>query len=99
MSWTAPASGGGPPTSYTITPYIGSAAQTPTTVTGTPPATSTTITGLTPGTAYTFTVTASNPPADGRGLRRIERGDADRRRRAGGADRRHGRRPTRSPRS
>jgi hypothetical protein len=64
VSWTAPATGG-PPTSYDITPYIGSAAQTPTTVTGTPPATSKTITGLTPGTAYTFKVTASNPSGSG----------------------------------
>ena len=64
MSWTAPATGG-PPTSYDITPYIGSAAQTATTVTGTPPATSKTITGLTPGTAYTFKVTASNPSGSG----------------------------------
>ena len=64
VSWTAPATGG-PPTSYDITPYIGSAAQTATTVTGTPPATSKTITGLTPGTAYTFKVTASNPSGSG----------------------------------
>jgi hypothetical protein len=64
VSWTAPATGG-PPTSYDITPYIGSAAQTPTTVTGTPPATSKTITGLAPGTAYTFKVTASNPSGSG----------------------------------
>ena len=77
--------------SYTITPYIGSTAQTPTTVTGTPPATSKTVTGLTAGTAYTFTVTASNPSGSGPELRRIQRGHADRRRRAGGADRRHGR--------
>ena len=39
VSWTAPSTGG-PPTSYKITPYIGAAAQTATTVTGTPPATS-----------------------------------------------------------
>ena len=64
VSWTAPATGG-PPTSYDITPYIDSAAQTPTTVTGTPPATTKTITGLTPGTAYTFKVTASNPGGSG----------------------------------
>ena len=64
VSWTAPATGG-PPTSYDITPYIGSTAQTVTTVTGTPPATSKTITGLTPGTAYTFKVTASNPSGAG----------------------------------
>jgi hypothetical protein len=59
VSWTAP-SGGTAPQSYTITPYIGSQAQTPTVIKGSPPATSTTITGLTGGTAYTFTVTASN---------------------------------------
>jgi hypothetical protein len=60
VSWSAPANGGSPITSYTVTPYIGSTAQTPTTVTGSPPATSTTITGLTNGTSYTFTVTATN---------------------------------------
>ena len=59
VSWTAPSSGGDP-TSYRITPYIGSQAQTPTTITGTPPATSTTISGLTAGTAYTFRVQARN---------------------------------------
>jgi Domain of unknown function (DUF4082)/Fibronectin type III domain len=60
VSWTAPANGGSPITSYTVTPFIGSTAQTPVTVTGSPPATSTTVTGLTNGTAYTFTVTATN---------------------------------------
>ena len=60
VSWTAPSNGGSPTTSYTITPFIGSAAQTATTITGSPPATSTTITGLTNGTTYTFTVTATN---------------------------------------
>ena len=35
VTWSAPASGGSV-TTYTITPYIGSTAQTPTTVTGTP---------------------------------------------------------------
>jgi hypothetical protein len=64
VSWTAP-SGGGPVTSYKLTPYIGSTAQTAKTVTGTPPATTTTISGLTPGTAYTFTVRASNQGGSG----------------------------------
>ena len=62
VSWTAPSNGGSPITSYTITPYIGSTAQTTlaSTVTGSPPATSATVTGLTNGTTYTFTVIASN---------------------------------------
>ena len=64
INWTAPTSGG-PVTSYTITPFIGSTAQTPTTINGTPPATNTTISGLTPGTSYTFTVQASNPNGSG----------------------------------
>ena len=58
VSWTAPSNGGSTITSYTVTPYIGGTAQTPSTVSGT--TTSTTITGLTNGTAYTFTVTATN---------------------------------------
>lgn len=60
VSWTAPADGGSPITSYTVTPYIGATAQAPTTISGNPPATTATITGLTPGVAYTFTVTATN---------------------------------------
>ena len=60
VSWTAPSNGGSPITSYTITPFIGTNAQTPTTITGSPPATGATITGLTNGTAYTFAVTATN---------------------------------------
>ena len=93
MSWTAPPTGG-PPTSYNVTPYIGTTAQTPTTVTGTPPATSTTVTGLTNGTAYTFKVTATNAVGDA-AVRRLQRGHPDRGRRARRADRRHGRRPAR----
>ena len=65
LTWTAPANGGSPITSYTITPYIGSAAQTPTVITGSPPATSATVSGLTDGTAYTFTVTATNSVGTG----------------------------------
>jgi hypothetical protein len=60
LSWTAPSNGGSAITSYTVTPYIGSAAQTPVTVSGSPPATQTTVTGLTNGTSYTFTVSATN---------------------------------------
>ena len=65
VSWTAPDNGGSAITSYTVTPYIGSAAQTPVTVSGSPPATSTTVTGLTNGTSYTFTVSAANAVGSG----------------------------------
>ena len=60
MTWTAPDDGGSPITGYTVTPYIGSAAQTPTAVSGPNPPTKATISGLTNGTSYTFTVTATN---------------------------------------
>jgi hypothetical protein len=61
VSWTAPAQGQSPITSYTVTPYLnGVIAQTPKVVTGSPPATSTTVTGLTTGANYTFVVTATN---------------------------------------
>ncbi len=60
INWTAPWNGGSPITSYTITPYIGSTAQTATTINGSPPVTDATLTNLTNGTAYTFTVTATN---------------------------------------
>ena len=66
VNWTAPSNNGGSTiTKYTVTPFIGSTAQTPVTVTGSPPATSTTVTGLTNGTSYTFTVTATNAVGDG----------------------------------
>ena len=63
VSWTAPSEGGAV-TSYKITPYIGSTAQTPVTITGTPPATSTTIGGLSTS-SYTFTVQAINAAGAG----------------------------------
>jgi hypothetical protein len=63
VSWTAPGNGGSPITGYTVTPFIGSVAQTPVVVNGS--ATSTTITGLTNGTAYTFTVSATNSVGTG----------------------------------
>jgi hypothetical protein len=65
VTWTAPSPGTSPITSYTITPYIGTAAQPARTVTGSPPSTSTTISGLTNGTAYTFTVSATNAVGTG----------------------------------
>jgi len=65
VSWTAPSDGGSPITRYTVTPYIGSTAQTPTTVTGSPPVTNATVTGLTDGTSYTFTVSATNAVGTG----------------------------------
>ncbi len=64
LSWTAPTSTGGSAISgYVVTPYIGAAAQTPTTTTSS--ATSATIGGLTNGTAYTFTVAAVNGAGTG----------------------------------
>jgi hypothetical protein len=65
VSWTAPSDGGSPLTSYTVTPYVGTTAQTPTTVSGSPPATSATVSGLTNGTAYTFRVAATNAVGQG----------------------------------
>ena len=64
VSWSAPTTGD-PATAYTITPYVGSTAQTPTTVPGNPAPTSATVSGLTNGTTYTFTVTPSNPAGTG----------------------------------
>lgn len=58
VSWTAPNNGGSPITAYTVTPYIGTTAQTPIPVA--PTTTTTTVTGLANGTSYTFTVTATN---------------------------------------
>jgi hypothetical protein len=64
VSWTAPSNNGGSAiTSYTVTPYLGSAAQTPVLVAAT--ATSATITGLANGAGYTFTVTAANAVGSG----------------------------------
>ncbi len=60
VSWTPSSNGGSPISSYMVTPYVGSTAGTPVTVTGSPAATSTTVTGLTNSTTYTFTVTATN---------------------------------------
>ncbi|MFI5005552.1 MAG: fibronectin type III domain-containing protein, partial [Solirubrobacterales bacterium] len=65
VRWVAPASNGSPIASYTITPYVGAAAQAATTISGSPPASSATIAGLTNGTVYTFVVTATNAVGTG----------------------------------
>jgi hypothetical protein len=64
VTWSAPSTGGAP-TSYTVTPYIGSTAQPASTVSGAPPSTSATLSGLTNGASYTFTVQASNSAGPG----------------------------------
>ena len=64
VSWTAPASSS-TITTYTVTPFVGSTAGTPATVTGSPAATSTTLSGLTNGTTYTFEVSATNSAGTG----------------------------------
>lgn len=63
VSWTAPASNGAAITGYTVTPYLGTVAQTPR-VFGTT-ATSQAVTGLTNGNAYTFKVQATNTVGTG----------------------------------
>ena len=65
VGWNAPASDGGASiTSYRITPWIGSTAQTPIVVAA-GGGNSYTVTGLTNGTAYTFSVAATNPIGTG----------------------------------
>jgi hypothetical protein len=58
VSWSAPADGGSPITSYTVTPWDGTTAGKATGFAATP--TKEIVTGLTNGVAYTFTVTAGN---------------------------------------
>jgi hypothetical protein len=59
VSWTPPSSDGGSPiSSYTVTPFIGAAAQPATSTDGS--ATSAVVSGLTNGTSYTFKVSATN---------------------------------------
>lgn len=65
VSWTAPSNGGSQISSYTVTPYVGTAAQPATTVLGSPPPTSAKVSGLTNGTTYTFTVAATNAVGTG----------------------------------
>jgi hypothetical protein len=65
LSWTAPSDGGSQISSYTVTPYVGTAAQPATIVKGAPAPTSATVTGLVNGTTYTFTVSATNAVGTG----------------------------------
>ena len=66
VSWSQPAfTGGEPVTSYTITPYKGSTALTPSTVSGSPPPTWEVVSGLSKATVYDFTVTATNAVGSG----------------------------------
>lgn len=65
VSWSAPANGGAPVTSYQVTPLLYGIPQTPVTVNGNPPSTATTVTGLANGSTYTFTVGATNAVGTG----------------------------------
>lgn len=65
VSWSAPANGGTPVTSYQVTPMLNGSPQTPVTVAGNPPSTATTVTGLANGSTYTFTVSATNSVGTG----------------------------------
>jgi hypothetical protein len=59
VTWNVPTGNGDSPiTGYTVTPFIGTTAQTAVAVAAS--STATTVTGLTNGTAYTFTVKATN---------------------------------------
>jgi hypothetical protein len=65
VSWTAPANQGSSAISgYTVTPWAGSTAGAPVSVSGSG-TTSTDVTGLQNGTAYTFSVTAINSSGSG----------------------------------
>jgi hypothetical protein len=64
VSWTAPNANGSPITGYTVTPYVGTTAQTAFTINNGSASTAT-VTGLTLGTAYTFTVAAANSVGTG----------------------------------
>jgi RHS repeat-associated protein len=63
LTWNTAAPNGSTITTYTVTPYVGSTAGTPTPVTA--PANGTTIAGLINGTTYTFQVTATNAVGTG----------------------------------
>jgi hypothetical protein len=58
VSWSASDNGGSPVTSFTVIPYVGTAAQAPRTFGAS--TTSQLVSALTNGTTYTFSVTATN---------------------------------------
>jgi hypothetical protein len=58
VSWSAPNADGSPITGYTVTPYVGTTAQTPVKVEAS--ARSAIVTGLANGTSCTFKVSATN---------------------------------------
>ena len=65
VTWASPDSAGSPITGYVITPYVGSAAETPVQIGGSASTTSYIVWGLTNGTAYSFTVAAVNANGTG----------------------------------
>jgi hypothetical protein len=64
VSFVAPVTGG-PPTRYTVTPYIGATAQSSVTISGSPPATTVSVPNLDPASSYTFKVQAANGSGSG----------------------------------
>ena len=60
VTWAIPSDGGSAITKYTVTPYVGTTAGTPTVVTGSPPDATVKVQGLTNGTTYAFKVSATN---------------------------------------
>ena len=77
----------GPSSSYKITPYVGTTAQTPKTITGSPPVANTTSHRTHHGHDVPLHRPGDQPERRRTGVRAVERGDAAGRRGAGGAHR------------